>query len=134
MELLHGEAPTVVDPRQMAGEVAVDQVAEEPKAAEVPRAAFVVHIFCDLYCASTEEHTKYCRGRGDFFDQVLPHSPSFSFFLLLFLLSLLLKLCFVLFLLLIIHVFVLVLPLLLLLSLLLLLLLLLLQVTREQAE
>jgi len=26
MELLHGEAPTVVDPRQMAGEVAVDQV------------------------------------------------------------------------------------------------------------
>jgi len=70
MELLHGEAPTVVDPRQMAGEVATDQVAEEPKAAEVPKAAFVVHIFCDLYCASTEEHTKYCRGRRDFFDQV----------------------------------------------------------------
>jgi len=112
------------------------QVAEEPKAAEVPKAAFVVHIFCDLYCASTEEHTKYCRGRRDFFDQVLPHSPSFSFFLLLFLLSFFfffsvyfLTFLFVLFLLLIIHVFVLVLPLLLLLP-----LLRLLQVTREQAE
>ena len=29
MELLHGEAPTVVDPRQMVGEVASDQVSTD---------------------------------------------------------------------------------------------------------
>jgi len=55
MELLHGEAPTVVDPRQMAGEVAVDQVT-------------VLHFtqFCFKRKSQTKKYVKICK-----FKQVL---------------------------------------------------------------